>query len=292
MGRIVGGFLVPHDPLMFAAGEAISAERRDGVFAAYAEASRRLEELRPDAVVIFGTDHYILFGPGCLPQALVAIGELDGPIDRMPGLDRRVIPHHPGLAEHILRHVLANDFDLACAKVLTVDHSVAIPQQLIVAPVRDDLPVIPFYLACGVDPVIPMRRAATLGRLLRQAVEAWPGDERVVVIGSGGISHSVGEADMGRINSDFDRMVLDHAERGDVEGLCAMPDEQVLREGGNGALEIRNFVAAMSAVPGARGEVIAYHPVPEWITGLGFVQVLATEQPAGERAEELAEVPA
>jgi protocatechuate 4,5-dioxygenase beta chain len=71
-----------------------------------------------------------------------------------------------------------------------------------------------------------------------------------------------------------------------------MPDEQVLREGGNGALEIRNFVAAMSAVPGARGEVIAYHPVPEWITGLGFVQVLATGLPAGERAEELAGVPA
>ena len=279
MGRIVGGFLVPHDPLMFAAADAIPAERRDAVFAAYEDAARRLRDLRADVVVVFGTDHYILFGPGCLPQALIGIGELDGPIDRMPGLDRREIPHHPELADHVLRHVLANDFDLACAKVLTVDHSIAVPQQLIVAP-AGDVPVIPFYLACGVDPVIPIRRAARLGRLLREAVEAWPGDERVAVIGSGGISHSVGAADMGRINGDFDRMVLDHVVRGDVDGLCAMPDEAVLREGGNGALEIRNFVAAMSAVPGARGEVIAYHAVPEWITGLGFLQVHATGEPA------------
>jgi protocatechuate 4,5-dioxygenase beta chain len=275
MAQIVGGFLVPHDPLMFAAGDAVPAEVRDGVFGAYEEISQRLQELDADAVVVFGTDHYLLFGPGCLPQALLGIGELDGPLDRMPGLDRQVIPHHPELAEHILRHVLANDFDLACAKVLTVDHSVAIPHQLIVAPANAELPVIPFYLACGVDPVIPIRRAATLGRLLRQAVEAWAGDERVVVIGSGGISHSVGEADMGRINTAFDEMVLDHATRGDVEGLCALPDETVLREGGNGAMEIRNFVAALSAVPGAHGEVVAYHPVPEWITGLGFVQIHA-----------------
>lgn len=275
MAQIVGGFLVPHDPLMFAAAEAVPAEVRDGVFGAYAEVSRRLEDLDADAVVIFGTDHYILFGPRCLPQALMAIGELDGPIDRMPGLDRQVIPHHPELAEHILRYVLANDFDLACAKVLTVDHSVAVPHQLIVAPARADLPVIPFYLACGVDPIIPMRRAARLGLLLREAVEAWPGDARVVVIGSGGISHSVGQADMGRINSDFDKMILDHAGRGDVEGLCAMPDETVLRDGGNGALEIRNFAAALAAVPGARGEVVAYLPVPAWITGLGFVQIHA-----------------
>jgi protocatechuate 4,5-dioxygenase, beta chain len=280
MAQIVGGFLVPHDPLMFAAAGAVRPELRDAVFGAYAEVSQRLAELEADAVVVFGTDHYILFGPGCLPQALIGIGELDGPIDRMPGLDRRTIPHHPELAEHILRHVLANDFDLACAKVLTVDHSVAIPHQLIVAPAGAELPLIPFYLACGVDPVIPIRRAARLGRLLRDAVEAWPGSERVVVIGSGGISHSVGEADMGRINSEFDRMVLDHAERGDIEGLCALPDETVLREGGNGAMEIRNFVAAMSAVPGARGEVVAYHPVPEWITGLGFVQVHAAAVPA------------
>lgn len=280
MAQIVGGFLVPHDPLMFAAAGAAPAEVHAGVFDAYAEVSRRLRELVADAVVVFGTDHYILFGPGCLPQALLAIGELDGPIDRMPGLDRQVIPHHPELAEHILRHVLANDFDLACAKVLTVDHSVAIPHQLIVAPARADLPVIPFYLACGVDPVIPIRRAARLGRLLRQAVEAWPRDARVVVIGSGGISHSVGEADMGRINSAFDEMVLDHVQRGDLDGLCALPDETVLREGGNGALEIRNFVAALAAVPGAHGEVIAYYPVPAWITGLGFVQIHATPAPA------------
>jgi protocatechuate 4,5-dioxygenase beta chain len=275
MAEIVGGLLVPHDPLIFAATGAVPAEVKDSVFEAYAEASRRLAEMRADVVVVFGTDHYILFGPGCLPQALIGVGELDGPIDRMPGLDRRVIPHHPELADHILRHVLDGDLDLACAKVLTVDHSVAIPHQLVVEP-AGGVPIIPFYLACGVDPVIPMRRAARLGSLVRSAVEAWPGDERVAVIGSGGISHSVGEADMGRVNPEFDRMILELVAKGDVDALCALSDDDVLRDGGNGALEIRNFAAALSAVPNPRGELIAYLPVPQWITGLGFVEVRAT----------------
>jgi protocatechuate 4,5-dioxygenase beta chain len=267
---------VPHDPLIYAAPDAVSDQVRDEVFTAYTETSRRLGQLEPDVVVVFGADHYMLFGPNCLPQAVIGIGELDGPLDRMPGLDRILIPHHPQLAEHILRYVLAHDFDLTCSKVLTVDHSVAIPHQLLIRPVREDLPVIPFYLACGVDPVIPMRRAALLGRLLRAAVENWPGQERVVVVGSGGISHSVGEADMGRVNSEFDRMVLGHVQRGDVEGLCALPDHTVVAEGGNGAQEIRNFVAALAAVPAPEGDVIAYHAVPEWITGLGFVEIIRT----------------
>jgi protocatechuate 4,5-dioxygenase beta chain len=38
-------------------------------------------------------------------------------------------------------------------------------------------------------------------------------------------------------------------------------------------MEIRNFACAMAAVPGARGEIIAYEPVPEWVTGLGFLQL-------------------
>jgi protocatechuate 4,5-dioxygenase beta chain len=47
----------------------------------------------------------------------------------------------------------------------------------------------------------------------------------------------------------------------------------VLREGGNGAFEIRNWIVAMAAMPRFHGEVICYEPIPEWITGLGLAEL-------------------
>jgi protocatechuate 4,5-dioxygenase beta chain len=40
-------------------------------------------------------------------------------------------------------------------------------------------------------------------------------------------------------------------------------------------MEIRQWAVAMGAMPGARGEIIDYAPVREWVTGLGFVQLFA-----------------
>ncbi|MCU1458391.1 MAG: protocatechuate 4,5-dioxygenase subunit beta [Actinomycetia bacterium] len=274
MASVVGGFLAPHDPLMFSTPDAAPAGQRDAVSAAYAELGARLGRLDPTAVVVIGADHYVLFGPGCLPQYLLGIGDVDGPLERLPGLERGPMPTNPRLAEHIMGHGREHGFDWAVAKSITVDHSIGIPYALMVKP-NGAIPVIPVYLAAGVEPLVPLSRAAALGRSIREAVESFPGDERVVVIGSGGISHWVGLADMGRVNEDFDREVIAHVEAGDIDALCAYGDADIVERGGNGALELRNFVCAMSAVPAVRGELVEYQAVPAWITGLGFLELVA-----------------
>jgi protocatechuate 4,5-dioxygenase beta chain len=128
-------------------------------------------------------------------------------------------------------------------------------------------------LACGADPYISLPRSAELGRHIRDAVESFPADERIVIIGSGGISHWVGTVEMGQVSVDFDEEILALGVAGDVSGLTAYSDEEIINRAGNGAMEIRNFACAMAAVPQARGEVIAYEAVPEWVTGLGFLQL-------------------
>lgn len=276
MGKIVGGFLVPHDPVMFVAPEAPAKEVAQRMWGAFAQCSDRLAALKATSVVIIGADHYILFNTGCLPQYVIGTGEIDGPIDALPGLRRGHIPDSQALASRIAAHGLETGFDWAVARAFTVDHAIGIPNQLIVEPVRASgqaIGIVPVYLAAGVDPYIPMRRAAQLGGAIKAAVEATADDERVVVIGSGGISHWVGTADMGRVNEAFDREILDYAVRGDLEGLTSLSDEYILENGGNGGMEIRQWACAMGALPGAKGEVIDYAPVPEWVTGLGFVQL-------------------
>ena len=217
MGKIVGGFLVPHDPVMFIAPNAPQeavAQRMWGAFAACAE---RLAVLNASSVVVIGADHYMLFGTGCLPQYLIGTGDVDGPIDPLPGLRRGVIPDDQKLASFIAEHGKENGFDWAVGRAFTVDHAVAIPNQLIIEPVRakgQQIGTIPVYLASGVDPFIKMQRAIQVGGAIKAAVEACPDDERVVVIGSGGISHWVGVPEMGKVNEAFDREIMDYAVRG------------------------------------------------------------------------------
>ncbi|RQS24200.1 MULTISPECIES: protocatechuate 3,4-dioxygenase [unclassified Burkholderia] len=276
MGKIVGAFLVPHDPVMYVAPDAPPKEQRDAVWGAYRECAERLKALEPTTVVIVGCDHYILFGPQCLPSYLIATGDVDGPIDQLPGLKRGVFKNNEALAIHIASHGRENGFDWTVARAFTVDHSVAIPQQLIVDPLRADgidVKTIPVYLACGVDPYITMRRASELGEQIRKSVEVCDDGERVVIIGSGGISHWVGSAQMGRVDEMFDRKIIGYTERGDLDGMCALSDGYILECGGEGAMEIRNWACAMGALKGARGELIAYEAVPEWVTGLGFMQL-------------------
>lgn len=272
MSAVVGGFVVPHDPLMLADPDGPGPEVRDAVRAAYDEVARRFAALEPTAAVIIGADHYILFGPGCLPTVLLGIGDVDTPLERLPGLERGPVPTNPQLARSIMEFGFDHGIDWAVAKALTIDHSVAIPYQFVVRGVTDAA-VIPLYLASGVEPLVRLRRAAQIGEAVRRAVDAYPGDERVVVIGSGGLSHWVGTAEMGRVDEKFDREVLGLLAAGDLDALVAMDDADITARGGNGGHEARNLVCALAAVPHPSGEVIGYHAVPEWIAGLGFMEL-------------------
>ncbi|MFI6369037.1 hypothetical protein ACIBG0_40745 [Nocardia sp. NPDC050630] len=272
MAELVGGFLVPHDPMVLTDPEAPAEAVRERIAEAYAEVARRVADLAATTLIIIGTDHYLLFGPGCLPQALIGSGDVDGPLERLPGMRKRRFPDNKALARHLVSHGHRTGIDWAVADSLTVDHSVAIPYFRIDADA--ELAVVPIYLACGVEPLLPLRRAAQIGQNLKAAVESWDGEERVVVIGSGGISHWVGTGDMGRVNEKFDRMILDLVAAGDVQTLVSFSDEYILENGCNGGQEIRNFVAAMAALGPCTGNVIAYEAVPEWITGLGFAELV------------------
>ena len=279
MSKIVGGFWMPHDPVMLVAPEAPSEPVRKLVWDAYAECARRLAALNPTSVIIVGCDHYILFGTHCLPSYVIGTGDVDGPIESLPGLERGVIPNQEALAQHIVSHGQEHSFDWTVARSFTVDHAFSIPYQHVVKPAAAalgrTLPTIPVYLACGVDPYIPLPRAAQLGAQIRDAVASFGADERVVIIGSGGISHWVGMAETGRVDEEFDREILALGVSGDLAALSAYSDEEIMRRAGNGAMEIRNFACAMAAVPNATGEIVAYAPVPEWVTGLGFLELKA-----------------
>ncbi|MBC5763037.1 protocatechuate 3,4-dioxygenase [Ramlibacter albus] len=275
MATIVAGFCVPHDPLITGKPDAASPQQSGAVHAAFAHVRSRLEEREVDTVVVIGDDHYAMFSPGCLPSILIGIGDLQGPLEpesflRIP---QRRVPNHPAMAEHIMSFGFDKGFDWAVAKTLKLDHSTMVPIHLAVP---EAVRTIPVYIGCGVVPFIRSQRCRELGRMLLDAISAWPGKERVAILGTGGISHWVGMADYGRVNEEFDRGVLEMVANGDIEGLIRMSDEHILGHAGNGALELKNWIVAMSAMPELKPRIIAYEPVEPWITGLGFAELGAT----------------
>jgi len=272
MAKLVGGFCLPHDPLITATPEAVEPGVAKRVMDAFANVRTRLEELSVDTVIVIGDDHYAMFHPNCQPRILIGIGDLEGPLEpegwlRIP---RRPVQNNTALAEHMMEFGFEHGFDWAVAKTLVLDHSTMVPIHLAVPP---GVRAIPVYIASGMTPLISGRRCRELGMMIGQAVASWRMDERVAILGTGGISHWVGMAEYGKVNEEFDRRILQLVQERDLDSLAALTDEQVIQQAGNGALEIRNWIVAMSALHACTPRVIAYEPVPGWITGLGFAEL-------------------
>jgi len=265
---------MPHVPSIPTGGYGETPEQKAVSDRAFEQIAQRLDELKADTVVIVGDDHYENFGPHCIPSCLIVTGDIDLSAHAQTlGMTAGPIPNNEPLARHILASGYDDEVDWAFSKSLGVDHSVAIPYHMAIKR-YPGMSVIPIYLNCVVAPFISSRRAYQVGQSIGRAVQSWQGNERVVIFGTGGISHWVGAPGMGFVNEAFDHRVLEMVHKGDIEGLIALPEETILAEAGNGALEIKNWICALGALPkNVSAETIAYEPIPHWVTGCGFVEL-------------------
>lgn len=272
MASLVGAFCVPHIPLIASQPNVASKEHVSKVMGTFAHIAGRLKELKVDTAIIVGDDHYTAFGPNCLPSILIGVGDVDGPHEDWLKHKRAPIANNEPLANHIMNHGFQNGFDWAVARSLTVDHSVFVPYLKIVR----DLPgvmTIPVYIAAGVEPLIRPRRCVELGAMIRDAIESFPGDSRVAIIGTGGLSHWVGMAEMGEVNEEFDHAMLDMFRRRDVDALVSLADADVVKAAGNGALEYRNWLVALGAAGQYEMDLLCYEPIHPWVTGTAMVEM-------------------
>jgi hypothetical protein len=117
-------------------------------------------------------------------------------------------------------------------------------------------------------PMPSLGRCLDWGRLIRKAIDSYPGDLRVAILATGGLSHSIGEKTMGAIHEDFDRETIRLFGASEASLVGYLGKELPTR--GNGSEEVRNWLVAHGAA-GSRGfELVDYLPVPAVIVGCGF----------------------
>lgn len=272
MATLAGAFCAAHVPLIASQPGIADKKQVAHVMEAFGRIRRRMVELNIDTAIVVGDDHYTMFGPHCLPNLLIGIGDVEGPHEEWLGHKRAPIANNEKLAEHIMEYGFDHGFDWAVAKSLTIDHSTFVPYLKIIKDLGN-VRMIPIYLAAGVMPLIRPKRCVQLGEMLSAAIRAYPGPERVAIIGTGGLSHWVGASNMGKVNQEFDQMLIDMIKRRDIDAMLALTDEYVLETAGNGALEYRNWLVAMAAVESYECELFCYEPISPWVTGTTLVEL-------------------
>jgi 2,3-dihydroxyphenylpropionate 1,2-dioxygenase len=259
---LVGAFAASHAPGIVARASSPPPEQSGPVLDGYAELRRRLEAARPDVLVVVSPEHWANFFLDHMPSFCIGLAdEYWGPTDE----EFVKIPRRPvrGAARlgRALAAGIAEDVDLSTSEELAFDHGVMVPLHLL----ETHLPVIPIIVNCLADVPAPLHRCHALGIALRRTVDRWP--ERVVVLGTGGLSHWPAMPESGRIGLDFDQRFLTAFLGGRIETFLRYPMDRLLAEAGPGGQEIRTWIAVAGSAGDGQGSLLAYQPVPAWSTG-------------------------
>ncbi|MEQ8296649.1 MAG: hypothetical protein RIB55_09230 [Nitratireductor sp.] len=304
MAQIVGLVALSHSPFW---DLSFDVSGPGAEFVRGVESARNLiAEQEPDALVIFGPDHFRNFFYDVLPPFCIGVEKITGFGDY--GSPKGAIPSAEALGREIHAAVSGQDFDPAFSLNMGVDHGISQPYAALDQ--GRETPMVAVMVNAGGAPRPSFRRCYDFGRAVGDAIRASSNAGRVMILGSGGLSHWVApvsednpqtpaeirdyvingrervveysakrdaslaarksEAVDGKVNPEWDRWFLDTLASGDMEPLLSMDSDEVERLAGNGAHEVRAWLSAIGAWGGGV-EVMAYEPVPQWVTGMGCI---------------------
>nr|ADC31796.1 CarBb [Sphingomonas sp. XLDN2-5] len=267
MAEIVGVFATSHVLFGSPDGDAQALRVVEGMN----EIGRRVRLLRPDLLIVIGSDHLFNITTRLQPPFAVGVSDTFTPLGDMD-IEQRPFAGNRAFAESLCARA-ADRFDLAQGEELRPDHGVMVPLMFIDPDGR--IPVVPIYVNANMTPPPTAARAAQLGDIVAEAVGLdLPSHLRVVVVATGGLSHWINIPGHGEVNAEFDRRVIAAFQSGDMRWLRAIDTETLLKNAGNGGLEIVNWVMAAATLPGRRAEKIYYEPMPQWMTGMGGIAIV------------------
>ena len=229
-----------------------NVEERDAFYAALDRQRRDIEDSGAEALLVVAAEHFANFFMDNMPAFCLGICDrLEGPIEDPAWLriERRSIPSNAALARRLTEAVMQT-VDTAYAEEWSCDHGIMVPLHFLTP--RFDLPVIPANINCQGPPLTPLHRAWAFGEALRRACDAV--DEKIALVGTGGISHWPATPDSGKINAAWDREFLARLLSQSRDAVLSYSDAETYRDAGQGGFEIRTYIAAAAAA-GGTGEL-------------------------------------
>jgi len=250
-------------------------ERDEACQKAISALGQMLEQARPDVVVIFGDDQHEQFHDENMPTFAIYHGK-SIPVVKRSG--RKVppwkaaeeegwtetigeYPNNSELAEHLIQALAEDEFDITrCNRLreeVGVGHAFSFLYRRVCP--GSSLPMVPVMVNTYYPPNQPTpKRCYALGQAVRKAIESWDGDRRVVVMASGGLSHTI-------IDEELDQFTIDALTNQDREKLYRLPREKLR----GGTSEILNWVALAGVMEQSPMKLIDYIPTYRSPAGTG-----------------------
>jgi gallate dioxygenase len=241
MATIVGGIATSHTPTI---GFAFDAKKQSDpvwkpIFDGYVPVQKWLAEKQPDVLFYIFNDHITSFFFDHYSQFSLGVGEQYAPADEGGG-PRKLPPvkGHPKLAQHIANGLVADEFDLAYFQGKGLDHGFFSPMSLL-WPHENGWPgaIVPLQVGVLNLPSPSAKRCYNLGKALRKAIQSYPDDIKVAIVGTGGLSHQVHGERCGFNNTPWDMEFLERLEK-DPEGLTRLTIAEYAKRGGMEGAEV------------------------------------------------------
>ena len=252
-----GDLLAAADPAIKAQIEPkVLEERSARCTANIARLAQELTDARLDTLIIIGDDQHEQFFDDNMPAILVYWGETieNNPLhmdEDAPAFWRkarsqfheaekaRAYPVDAKLGRHVIESLIEQGFDVSQGKRLAKEHGEGhafgfVHRRMMNGHVT---PIVPVALNTYFPPNQPRpRRCYALGQAIRAAVKSMPGNARVGILASGGLSHFT-------VDEELDRAVLAACQNNDGAALSSIPVEKL----NSGSSEIRNWIAVAGA---------------------------------------------
>lgn len=272
MAKIVGSVSTSHIP---AIGGAIHKGLQNDpywkpFFDGFPPVRDWLASVRPDVAIVAYNDHGLNFFLDKMPTFAVGAAAEYRNADEGWGIP--VLPPFRGdqaLSWHLIESLVGEDFDLVTCQEMVVDHALTLPMALLWPEQNWPVRVIPVVVNTVQAPLPSAARCYKLGQAIGRAVASWPGDERVVVLGTGGLSHQLDGERAGFINKDFDLKFIDSL-TADPAWATQYSTVELVELAGTQGVELLNWLVARGTLPEKARQVhVNYHiPISNTASGL------------------------
>ncbi len=228
------------------------ARRHGEAMAAMARLRDDVATDKLDALIIVGDDQEELFQHDNMPAIGVYYGHtIRGRLPYQKEIVEADYPCDSSLACHLIEALQGDGFDLSVMRSLREGqregHAYSFVHRFYLP---EGVPIVPVFLNAYYPPNQPSpARCVALGEALRRAVEAYPGDARIGIMASGGLSHFV-------VDEAFDQALIAALRRKDTTFFRNAPLTKLM----SGSSEMRNWICMAGALGPLDMQWVSYIP--------------------------------
>lgn len=194
-----------HSPLMEFASPA-EQRQEQLVRAAFEKMAAEVRAYNPTLIIAFGPDHFNGFFYDLMPSFCVGVrATAAGDWDYGPG--KLKVPEQTSLA--LIRQVLDEGVDVAYSYRMQADHGVTQPLHFLCDGKLDRYPTIPIFINGAAAPMPTTKRVIALGRAVGAFIQSLNAEnERVLILGTGGLSHDPPTPQMGSVPPEVEEFLI------------------------------------------------------------------------------------